>query len=95
MGSMLDPPVGWDDFRLKDDRGRIMAEPRVAMLMEELAKVKNALSTHLFVSWKLCKPQYNGLITPSYRQNPYSLLLVNAPRSTLQGKSSTLLNIHV
>lgn len=54
MGSMLDPPVGWDDFRLKDDRGRIMAEPRVAMLMEELAKVKNEYEESSWYTPDLC-----------------------------------------
>ena len=41
MGTMLDPrkTIGWSNFRVKDENGRILEEPRVAMLMEELEKV--------------------------------------------------------
>ena len=41
MGTMLDPSktIGWSNFRVKDKNGRVLEEPRVAMIMEELEKV--------------------------------------------------------
>ena len=44
MGTMLDArkTIGWSNFRVKDKNGRVLEEPRVAMLMEELEKVNES-----------------------------------------------------
>ena len=40
MGTMLDPRKNsLNDFTMKDSSGKVLEEPRVAMLMEELEKV--------------------------------------------------------
>lgn len=82
---MLDPPIGWDDFRLKDDRGRIMAEPRVAMLMEELAKVKNEYKECSIV---LTLMLYVMVSSKLWRSSQYIKRSNN--NNTREGKSSTL-----
>ena len=52
MGTMLDArkTIGWSNFRVKDKNGRVLEEPRVAMLMEELEKVNESF-LFLFQVW--------------------------------------------